>query len=379
MPGRITVDATPLLHGERAIRRNSRNLLKSLTEIGGVDWRAFYFDRKGNTPGRLNLEDEVICRFPVRLMIPSWKRSGWPTLETLAGNGTNLFYAPDLYFPPSHKTPILTTVRGIAYLVIPELCQPAHVASLTQAFAYASKHADYFLAVSESTKEDMLHYTDIPSDRIYVSSHGVDPGFHPVEKSKARAHVTRHYGVERPYFLYVGIVAAHKNVKLLVDAMVAAPSIRDVDLIFAGPWQEPFTNELRTYIVSAGLSERIHFIGLIGQEGDELTYLYRAAIALLFPTFYEGWCAPPLEAMACGTPVISTQIPSVREATGNAAVLLPVDHAEAWGVQMEKIAEDSQWRAALVERGLIHVQQHTWKNSARRLLGIMQEIIEREV
>jgi len=343
-----------------------------------VDWQAFYFDRKGNTPGRLNLENEVICRFPARLMIPLWKRSGWPTLETLAGNGTNLFYAPDLYFPPSHKTTILTTVRGIAYLVIPELCQPAYVASLTQAFAYASKHADYFLAVSESTKEDILRYTDIPSDRIYVSSHGVDPGFHPVEKSKARAHVARHYGVERPYFLYVGVVAAHKNVKLLVDAMVSAPSLQDVDLILAGPWQEPFTGELRVHIDSAGLSERVHFIGPIGQEGDELTYLYRAAIAFFFPTFYEGWCAPPLEAMACCTPVISTQIPSVREATGNAAVLLPVDHAEAWGVQMEKVAEDSQWRASLVERGLIHVQQHTWKNSARRLLGIMQEIIERD-
>ena len=83
--------------------------------------------------------------------------------------------------------------------------------------------------------------------------------------------------------------------------------------------------------------------------------------------------------MACGTPVISTQIPPVKEVTGDAAVLLPVDQPEAWGEQMKKVAEDSQWHASLKERGLIHVQQHTWENSAKRLLGIMQESIERDV
>ncbi len=375
----ITIDGTPLLHGERAIRRVSRNLLKSITRMKCVDWRAFYFDRKGNTPGRLRLENEVICQFPVRLMLPSWNMSGWPTLETLTGDGADLFYATDLYFPPSRKTTILSTVHGIAYLVIPELCLPEHVTSLTKAFSYARQHADYFLAVSESTREDMLNHTDIPADRIYVSTHGVDSCFHPIEKQAARAHVTLRYGVERPYFLYVGVVAAHKNVKLLVDAMIAVSNMQDTDLILIGPWQEPFTSELRAYTKAAGLSERVHFVGSIEQESDELTYLYSGTIAFLFPTFYEGCCSPPLEAMACGAPVISTTIPSVQEVTGNAAVLLPVNDAEAWGSQMKKMAEDSQWRALMIKQGLIHVQQHTWEHSAKKLLSIMQEVIGREM
>jgi len=375
---RITIDGTPLLHGERAIRRVSRNLLKSITGMDHVDWRVFYFDRKGDTPGRFHLENEVVCRFPVRLMLPSWNTSGWPTLETLAGGETDLFYATELYFPPSRKTTILSTVHGIAYLVIPELCLPEHVASLTTAFSYARQHADYFLAVSESTKEDMLNHTDIPADRIYVSAHGVDSCFHPIKKQDACAHVALHYGVERPYFLYVGVVAAHKNVRLLVDAMVAASDMHDADLILAGPWQEPFTSELRAHADSVGLSDRVHFTGSVEQEGDELTYLYSGAIAFLFPTFYEGCPSPPLEAMACGAPVISTHIPSVREVTGDAAILLPVDDAEAWGAQMKKVAEDSQYQALMIRHGLVHVKQRTWEHSAKRLLGIMQEVIERD-
>jgi len=103
--------------------------------------------------------------------------------------------------------------------------------------------------------------------------------------------------------------------------------------------------------------------------------LYNAAEAFLFPTFYEGWCAPPLESMACGTAVISTHIPSVIEVTEDAAVLLPVDDVVAWSVHMEKIIEDKQWQLVLVEKGLEHVKKHTWDKSAKKLFHIMQGII----
>ncbi|MDX8396884.1 MAG: glycosyltransferase family 1 protein [Mariprofundaceae bacterium] len=374
---RVGLDASPLLHGERAVRRNSRNLLKALTSIETVDWRALYFDRKGHTPGRLGLEDEVNCRWPMRMLMPAWKHLSWPSLESIAGQDMDIFYAPDLCFPPAENTKVLTTVRGVAYMMIPELCVPKHVDHLMKAFSYARHHADYFLAVSESTKVDMLHCTDIPAEQIYVSSHGVDPQFYPIEKSKARAYIAAQYEVQRPYFLFVGVIAAHKNVRLLIDAMLSASQMQEVDLILAGPWQQPFTNDLLSYIASQGLSERVHLIGEVSQNSDALTYLYSGAVAFLFPTFYEGWCAPPLESMACGTAVLSTQIPSVQEVTGTAAVLLPVDEAEAWGVEMQHLAEDELWRESLEQKGLQHIVQHSWANSAQRLLSVMKEIGQR--
>lgn len=370
----IGLDATPLLHGERAIRRNSRNLLQHLTAVDTVDWRALYFDRKGNTPGRLGLNDEVICRYPMKILMPAWSNVAWPPLEWIAGKDMDLFYAPDLYFPPANHTPVLATVRGLAYLAVPEHCAAEKVESLQKAFAYSCKHADYFLAVSESTKQDLLRLTDVSEEKIFVSSHGVDPVFKCVEEASARAYVQQNFGVERPFFLFVGAISTHKNVRLLVDAL-SKSNLDGVDLILAGPHEEPFTTELRARIEQLELSSRVHLIGAIGQEGNALVYLYSAAKAFLFPTFYEGWCAPPLESMACGTAVISTQIPSVEEVTGGAAVLLPVDDVSAWAIHMEKIMEDKQWQSSLVEKGLVHVQQHTWEKSAEKLLGIMQGIV----
>ncbi|MDQ6964885.1 MAG: glycosyltransferase family 1 protein [Mariprofundales bacterium] len=375
---KIGFDATPLLHGERAVRRNSRNLLKELIKIEGVDWRALYFDRKADTPGRLGITDERVCRLPMRLLTPAWRGLGWPNLETIAGDDMDIFYAPDLYFPPAKHTKVMTTIRGVAYLAIPELCAPEKVALLTKAFEYAREHADYFLAVSESTRQDMLEHTDIPAECIFVSSHGVDPQFFPIEKMKAREDVKKRYGVERTFFLFVGAIATHKNVSLLVNALHQSPALQNVDLVLAGPHEQPFTTTLRVSIEKAGLSKRVHLIGAVGQENNELATLYSAATALLFPTFYEGWCAPPLEAMACGTPVISTQTPSVQEVVGGAAVLLPVDDVDAWRVQMIRVVEDVEWKALLVKQGLQHVQQHTWNSSASRLFGVMREIVRRE-
>ena len=160
-----------------------------------------------------------------------------------------------------------------------------------------------------------------------------------------------------------------------MEAFQQTPALQGVDLVLAGPHEQPFTSELRLMIKKAGLSKRVHLIGSVGQDNNELPNLYSAATALLFPTFYEGWCAPPLEAMACATPVISTQIPSVQEVVGDAAVLLPVDDVSAWSKQMLRVVEDTAWHESLVQRGLEHVKQHTWHHSAARLFGIMKEVI----
>ncbi|MDQ6974726.1 MAG: glycosyltransferase family 1 protein, partial [Mariprofundaceae bacterium] len=290
------------------------------------------------------------------------------------GDDMDLFYAPDLYFPPSKHTPVLTTIRGLAYLAVPEHCSVEKIKPLKQAFAYSRKHADYFLAVSESTKQDMLALTDIPEEKIFVSSHGVDPAFRYVDHVLAQTYVQQQYDIQRSFFLFVGAVSTHKNVRMLVDALHQS-SLKDVDLVLAGPHEQPFAMQLRQHIESLGLSNRVHLIGPVSQEGDALIYLYNAAEAFLFPTFYEGWCAPPLEAMACGTPVISTKIPSVMEVVGDTAVLLPVDDVQAWTAQMEKIMEDHPWQNTLIDSGLVHVKQHTWEQSSKRLCQVMHRII----
>ena len=370
-----------MLHGERAGRRHTRNLLGPLLRLHPKDdWALLYFDRRGTTPGRVPLPPtarERVSRLPMRLQLTPWRVLGWPPVERWLGR-IDVLYAPDLYFPPARRAPVLCTIHGVAYLAIPHLCESDKVRALVRAFAYARQRAQHFLAVSESTRQDLLRYTDLPAERIHVVTHGVDPAFQPMDRARCRAFVAKRFGLSRPFALYVGVIGRHKNIKGLLEAMAAAmPKVPGLDLVLAGPF-EPEIDRARAFVARSGLEDRVHFIGAVGQEDDTLTQLYNAALALVHPTFYEGWCATPMEAMACGTPVVASDIPPVREVVGEAGALVPPQDVEGWKNQLVRIAEDEAWRADLAEKGLRHVREHTWERAARRLRHVLSLVQEAE-
>ncbi|WP_447972467.1 glycosyltransferase family 4 protein [Nitrospira sp. Kam-Ns4a] len=378
---RIGIDATMVLHGERAGRRHTRNLIQHLIRLCPQDdWVLLYFDRSGRTPGRLTFPNgrgwsERVSRLPMRGLLPLWSHLGVPAVESWLGS-VDVCYAPDLYFPPARQAPVLCTIRGVAYLAIPELCEPDKVRVLCQAYAYACRRADHFLAVSESTRQDLLRLTDLRPERIHVVTHGVDPVFTPLDRAACRAAVARRFGVTRPFLLYVGVVGRHKNIMGLLQAFAAARRhITGVDLVLAGPFEREI-ERARAFVAGSGLQPLVHFLGPVGQEDDTLVQLYNAALALVHPSFYEGWCATPLEAMACATPVVASDIPSVREVVEDAAVLVPPGDVEAWAAALVRIVGDDAGRAELAEKGVKQAGRHTWERAALRLrevLALVQE------
>lgn len=376
---RFGLEATAVLHGERAVQRNTRNLLHHLVRLHPEDdWALLYFDRQGTTPGRLAFGpscswSERVSRLPMRALLPVWDLFGAPTAESWLG-AMDAFYAPDLYFPPARRAPVLCTVRGVAYLAIPERCEPDKVRALVKALGYARRHATHFLAVSESTRRDLLRHTDITPDRVHVVTHGVDPAFRPLAAADSRAFVERRFGLARPYFLYVGVIGKHKNILGLLEAWaMAAPRVPAHDLVLAGPF-EPEIERARAFVAKSGLQARVRFLGAVSQEDEALVHLYNAALGLVFPTLYEGWCAPPLEAMACGAPVLASDIPAVREVVEEAGLLLPPEDPDAWTGAMIRLVEDAAWRADLADRGLRHVKTHTWEEAARSLRRVLSRV-----
>jgi len=377
----IGIDGSILLHGERAGKRHSRNLLKQLLRRFDRDeWRLLYFDRRGNTPGRVALASngvvrETVSRIPMRLLSPTWRRLGYPPAEDWLGP-VDVFYAPDLYFAPTRRAPVLSTIRGVAYLAIPHLCAPEKVCALTDGFEYARRRAHHFLAVSESTRQDLLRLTDIPPDRIHVVTHGVDPIFRPLDRAECRWSIARKFGIERPFLLYVGVIGRHKNVMGILNAYSASGLHREgMGLVMAGPFESEIENA-RSFVAHEGLEQSVHFIGNLNQDDASLVELYNSAVALVHASFYEGWCATPLEAMACGTAVVASDIPPVREVVQDAAILAPPDDLDAWKEAMVRIAGDENHRLVLVEKGLLHVKQHTWKRAAKRLRRVLATVLE---
>jgi glycosyltransferase involved in cell wall biosynthesis len=271
----------------------------------------------------------------------------------------------------------MSTFHGIVYWVAPELTTPGHAELLSRALNYAMRESDYFLAVSEQTKQDFMNYLNIPADRIRVSPHGVDPHMHRVEDRKLVGYVLRErFQLTKPYLLYVGALSRNKNILRLVEAFaLISTEFPDLTLVLAGPFENAYDEAVRT-AREKGLENRVRFLGPVSPEGDDITHLYNGAEVLIHPSLYEGWVAPPLEAMACGIPVVASNVSSIPETCGGAALLVDPLNIGSIAQGIRDVLSDPQLRQSLIERGFRRVKECQWSDSAARLEGIFRELIQ---
>ncbi len=374
---RIYLDATPVLHGERAVRRNTTNLYRHLLlESGGEEYVFPYFT--GRSGGRLQLEGgakTIPIHWPGRLLQPLWLRLGWPCIEDLAGH-CDLYYSPDLIFPPGRRARVLSTVRGVVYYEIPQYFSGKALRWMLTMHAYALRHSTHWLAVSESTRLVLLERDQLDPDRVFVVSHGVDPMFRPLDRAKARAEVQARFGVQRPYLLYVGVIAPHKNIRGLLRMFVHLRHTRsELDLVLVGP-NRIATEEFDAALASPLLATRVRRLGAIATDDPILAALYNASEALVHLSHYEGWCAPPLEAMACGIPVVLADVPSLRELGGEAASYAPGNEPEQAASAVTRLLEDSLYREAKIRIGQRVAAAHSWARAAQKFASVLRRILE---
>ncbi|MCS6899156.1 MAG: glycosyltransferase family 1 protein [Myxococcales bacterium] len=222
------------------------------------------------------------------------------------------------------------------------------------------------IAVSRYTADDLMRVLKVPSSRIDVVHHGVDtkrfrPPSSPDEEALHREQ-RRALGIDqKPYFLYVGAVDPRKKAELLVSAFVRA-RIPDVDLVFAGWLTDDEQQRLQGIWRAEGGTNPLRFLGFV--EDDLMNALMHGALGLVFPSIYEGFGMPVLEAMAAGCPVITTSATSLGEVAGDAALLIPGNDRSALQDTLVRLVTDNVLRRQLREAGLARAQQFTWKNTA---------------
>ena len=378
---RILIDANPVIHGERAVQRNSRNLIDHLVKRDSdVEYILFYYDWRGNRNPRIDLPTggihrEFVCRLPGRLLEWSWRHYSWPAVESLVGS-VDLVYGTDLVCPPARRPVTMSTLRGIVYWAAPELTTPGYVEPLRRALDYAMRESDYYLAVSEQTKRDFMNYLNLPADRIRVSPHGVDPRMHRVEDRKlVRSVLRERFQLIKPYLLYVGALSHNKNILRLVEAFaLISKEFPNLTLVLAGPYENAYDESVRS-AREKGLENRVRFLGPVSHEGDDITHLYNGAEVLIHPSLYEGWTAPPLEAMACGIPVVASDVSSIPETCGGAALLIDPLNVGSIAEGIRNVLHNPQLRQSLIERGFRRVNECCWSDSAARLERIFRELI----
>ena len=293
---------------------------------------------------------------------------------TLKREGVTLFHAPHYVLPRLVRCRSVVTIHDCIHLMFPQYL-PSRLA-LTYARAsirMASRRADRILTVSESSKRDILRFVDVAADKIDVIYNAYEErfGVEPHEDEVAR--VRERYQLQDAFVLYAGNVKPHKNLARLIDAfdIVRRRGLDQLKLVLIGDEISRYA-ALRRAVHQHQLHKYVRFLGYLPEP--TLAVLYRLAGVFVFPSLYEGFGLPPLEAMASGTPVVTSNVSSLPEVAGDAALLVDPYDPEAIADGIYTVLTDEAIGRDLKRKGLARARQFSWEQSVRRVREIYSEV-----
>ena len=371
----IGIDASRALTGQRTgTEHYSANLLQALALL--PEAQGYRFVLYANTATEAEARDGLGFDLP-----PSWEIRAIPPRRMWTHIGLSREMRanpPDVLFVPSHVVPLrhprrtVVTIHDLGYLYYPQAHTLTQRIYLRLSTRFSSRAASRVIAVSEATKQDLVKRYRVTPRKIRVVHHGRDPVFAPVrDEARIEAALSR-YGIGRFYCLHVGTLQPRKNLAMLVEAWVRLR--RKVhnppQLLLAGKrgW---LYKSLYEMVQSRELDDLIKFADYV--EQDDLPALYSGALALTFPSLYEGFGLPALEAMSCGTPVLAAKASSLPEVVDDAGLLLYPHDPEAWSDAVQRLMENPKLRQSLSQKGLERAQHFTWERCARQTLAVLTE------
>jgi glycosyltransferase involved in cell wall biosynthesis len=292
---------------------------------------------------------------------------------------------PDLLFVPSHVLPLLhpgcsvATVHDLGFHYYPE----AHTLFQNVYLRWSTRHnaraSTLVLADSLATQRDLIRYYGLSTHKVSVVYPGRDETLGPVNDPSLLAAVRARHDLQQPYLLYVGTLHPRKNLVRLVQAfaqLLGQPAAGSADLILVLAGQKGWLyHEISDEVRRLGLRDRVRFTGYV--DNTDLPALLSGALAFVFPSLYEGFGLPVVEAMACGTPVVCSHSSSLPEAAGDAALLVDPLDAEAITAALVRVVGDGGLRRALILRGFEQAQKFSWQRCAHEARAALEEAYRR--
>ncbi len=268
------------------------------------------------------------------------------------------------------KGKYVVTLHDVIALVLPETFPLKYRLVFQVAFSAIRRQADMVIVPSESAREDVVRYLKVDRGRIAIIPYGCEERFRPVGDPECFEAVRRKYGLPERYVLFVGILQPRKNVATLLRAfslLLVEKLGQDLKLVVAGERGWGYGDLFET-VEALGLHDHVIFTGFV--EEEDLPDLYRGALLFVYPSLYEGFGLPILEAMACGTPVITSNISSMPEVAGDAAVLVDPTQPEALASAMASVLTDEELRKGLQWKGIARASGFSWDAVARKTLQV---------
>ena len=368
---RLCLDIQPAIAQSAGIGRYTRALVEHLPALAGQDaLRLFYFDfrQQRQTPMPAGATVKAIRWLPGRIAQYAWKTLDWPPFDWFAG-AADLFHFPNFIRPPLSRGRSVTTIHDVSFLRFPEHTEPANLKFLRSRIQRTVELSDAIITDSAFSAEEIIETIGVPRSRVFSTPMGISHSLGPPPPEKIRSDLNQ-LGLDRPYILHVGTIEPRKNLEFLVKTF---DQLKHFDglLALAGMhgWKcEPILDAIRT-------ARRKHDIRMLNFIPDPLlASLYAGAELLVFPSIYEGFGLPPLEAMACGTPVAASDIPVLREVLGSAAELIRGFDTEAWCHSLNMLLTDTDHRSMLRQRGFKQAARFTWQETARQTWDVYRKV-----
>jgi alpha-1,3-rhamnosyl/mannosyltransferase len=382
---RVALDGQPLLAPLAGVGHYTGQLIHALAR---ADVRHRYYVLLPR-PVRAVWRRSTFAVFPeanVEVVIPSWCGAVRARIRRQLGYvaeiGRDIEPPVDVFHATNHIFPYhvraarrVVTIHDMTLLLHPEWHPPDRLAVMVPSFEPAVTLADHVITPSASTRNDVIKLLSVDPDRVSVIPEGVDAIFAPRGAAEVQARLAPLGLTAGEYLLFVGTVEPRKNLARLLRAVeLAAPALGPLVLAGGQGWKNAQILDALTRLERSGRARRLGYVP------DELRpALLAGARAFVYPSLYEGFGLPPLEAMACGTPVLTSNVSSLPEVVGDAALLVDPEDVEALTAALARIWADDALRADLRARGLAQARRFSWERTAQLTLDVYRAVLGSDV
>jgi glycosyltransferase involved in cell wall biosynthesis len=365
---RVGIDARLVYYRQAGISQYTLRLLEEFAAIAEGDEFVVFQSRRDPSKlvDRPNFHKHPLWTPPhhrlEQLLLP---------LE-LAAVDLDVLHSPDFIPPFRRNSRSVITIHDLNFLLYPHFLTPQSARYYGQ-IDQAVRNCDHIIAVSESTKRDIIRLTGAPEDKITVVYEAAHPIYRPLRDEQLLRQVKERLGIDNDFILFVSTIEPRKNVRTLLMAykQLLDNYHAEVGLVLAGEKGWLF-DEVFALVQELGLQERVRFPGRVSSE--DLLGLYNAAQLLVHPAFYEGFGLPPLEAMACGTPVVVSNTSALPEVVGDAALLVDPTDEDSMAVAIWRLLSDKILRQQMIDKGLMRARRFSWKKAALETLDIYHRL-----
>jgi glycosyltransferase involved in cell wall biosynthesis len=270
------------------------------------------------------------------------------------------------------------TVHDLIPYILPETVGRGYLTKFLKEMPKIMNIADAIITVSECSKKDILKFFPIDENKIFVTPLAADKKYKPLDKTLCKNEIKSKYNIDKPFILYIGGFSPRKNVSFLIDAFskVHKNLDRDYDLVIVGSNKDD-SQKLKEYCSTLDIEKNIKFTGFV--SNSLMPIFYNASDLFVYPSLYEGFGLPPLEAMSCGTPVITSDISSIPEVTGDGAILIDPKDTESLMYSIEAILNEKEIWNELSIKGLNRSKLFSWRKTAEQTIDVYNKVVNMKI